>query len=90
MNRIYAYLLIINAAGFLFMLIDKENAKEGLRRIPERLLFAVAVLGGSLGSLAGMYLVRHKTRHLRFTLGIPIILAVQVLLAVLLFIFIKK
>ena len=90
MNRIYAYLIIINAAGFLFMLIDKENAKEGLRRIPERLLFAVAVLGGSLGSLAGMYLVRHKTRHLRFTLGIPIILAVQVLLAVLLFIFIKK
>lgn len=76
------YLLIINAAGFLLMLADKHKAKKKLWRIPEATLFGVAVLGGSIGVLAGMYTVRHKTRHLKFTLGVPVILAVQLLAAV--------
>lgn len=76
------YLLIINAAGFLLMLADKYKAKKKLWRIPEATLIGVAVLGGSIGVLAGMYTVRHKTRHLKFTLGVPVILAVQLLAAV--------
>ncbi len=81
------YLLIINAAGFLLMLVDKFKAKKNLWRIPEATLMTVAALGGSVGSLIGMYAVRHKTRHLKFTLGIPLILAVQVVAAVWLFLF---
>ena len=77
------YLLIINAASFLLMLADKLKAKKNLWRVPEILLFLVAIIGGSLGSLCGMYLFRHKTKHFQFVLGIPLILAVQVMIAVL-------
>lgn len=76
------YLLIINAAGFVLMLVDKHKAKKNLWRIPEATLMTVAAIGGSVGSLIGMYTVRHKTKHKKFTLGIPLILAVQVVLAV--------
>lgn len=71
------YLLLINAAGFLLMLVDKYKAKKNLWRIPEATLMTVAALGGSVGSLLGMYTFRHKTLHLKFTLGIPLILAAQ-------------
>lgn len=76
------YLLIVNAVGFLLMLTDKHKARKNLWRIPESTLLMAAVLGGSLGCLAGMYTVRHKTRHLKFTLGIPLILILQISLAV--------
>ena len=76
------YLVIINAAGFALMLIDKLKAKEKLWRIPEATLMTVAALGGSVGSLLGMYTVRHKTKHPKFTVGIPLILAVQLIAAV--------
>ena len=79
---IYLYLLIINAAGFLLMLIDKVKAKKNLWRIPEKTLFLTSIFGGSIGSLAGMYLFRHKTQHPTFTLGMPLILAVQVVAVV--------
>ena len=79
------YLCIINALGFMLMLLDKFKARKNLWRIPEATLFAVAILGGSLGSLAGMYTVRHKTKHLKFTIGMPLILAVQVMGAILIF-----
>ncbi len=72
------YLLIINALGFLLMLADKQKARKNRWRIPEATLMTVAALGGSAGSLLGMYTVRHKTRHLKFTLGIPLILSVQI------------
>lgn len=84
MKPLLVYLLLINAAGFLLMLIDKYKAKKNLWRIPEATLMAVAVIGGSLGSLLGMQLVRHKTKHLKFALGIPLILAIQIVLAILL------
>ena len=83
MKLLYCYLLIINAAGFLLMLADKWKAKKNRWRIRESTLLLVAALGGSLGSLAGMYLFRHKTLHLKFTLGIPLILAGQCFIAVL-------
>lgn len=79
------YLCIINALGFMLMLLDKLKAKKNLWRIPEATLFAVAVLGGSLGCLFGMYTVRHKTKHLKFTVGMPLIFAVQVMAAILMF-----
>ena len=78
MNFILIYLLIINAAGFLVMTIDKLYARKNMWRIPERTLLGVAIIGGSIGVWAGMYTVRHKTKHLKFTLGIPLILAVQI------------
>lgn len=74
---ILIYLLIVNAAGFLSMLVDKQKAKKNLWRIPERTLLLIAALGGSIGSLVGMYTFRHKTKHLKFTLGIPLILTIQ-------------
>lgn len=73
------YLLIINAAAFILMLVDKYKAKKNLWRIPEATLMTVAALGGSIGALLGMYLVRHKTKHPKFTIGIPVILALQLI-----------
>ena len=83
MKLLLYYLLIINAAGFLLMLVDKWKAKKNRWRVRESTLLLVAALGGSIGSLAGMYLFRHKTLHLKFTLGIPLILAAQCIAAVL-------
>lgn len=72
------YLLAVNAVGFAVMLYDKYLAKNNLWRIPETTLFGIAVIGGSVGCLIGMYTARHKTKHLSFTLGIPAILTAQV------------
>ena len=74
-------LFLMNAAGFLVMLADKQKARRGHWRIPERTLLLIAALGGSLGSLLGMYLFHHKTRHPKFTVGIPLILVLQIFLA---------
>ena len=73
----FAYLIIINAASFLLMLIDKQKAKRGKWRIPERTLLGAAILGGSIGAILGMNLCRHKTKHPKFSIGLPLILAVQ-------------
>ena len=83
MKLLLYYLLIINAAGFLLMLVDKWKAKKNRWRVRESTLLLIAALGGSVGSLLGMYLFRHKTLHLKFTLGIPLILAAQCIAAVL-------
>ncbi len=85
MKYLLPYLLIINATGCLLMLADKQRAKKKRWRIPEATLMGIALLGGSAGSLAGMYLFRHKTRHRKFTVGIPLILAVQVVLFIALY-----
>lgn len=82
MKYITLYLLLINALAFILMLADKYKAKRGLWRIPEKTLLLTAALGGSIGALAGMYLVRHKTKHLAFSLGIPAMLAVQIIGAI--------
>ena len=74
------YLLTVNAAGFFSMLVDKLYAKKKLWRIPEATLLTIALMGGSLGSLVGMYTVRHKTKHPKFAVGIPVILFGQLLL----------
>lgn len=82
MKYFLLYLLLINAVGFALMLIDKWKAKHNRWRIPEATLMTVAALGGSIGSLLGMYTVQHKTKHIKFTVGIPLILVAQIALAV--------
>lgn len=76
---ILLYLLIVNAVAFLLMLVDKRKAQKKLWRIPESTLLLSAAIGGSVGALAGMYTFRHKTKHLKFTLGVPAILVVQMI-----------
>lgn len=79
------YLLSINASAFLLMLADKHKARKNLWRIPEAVLMGSALLGGSVGALAGMYACRHKTKHLKFTVGIPVILALQIIAAIIIY-----
>lgn len=81
---IAGYIISLNLIGFLFMGIDKYKAKKNLWRIPEATLFIIALIGGSVGSIIGMYTFRHKTRHLTFVCGMPAILILQI--AVILFI----
>ena len=81
MKYFLAYLLLINAAAFILMLVDKLKAKKNLWRIRESTLLLSAALGGSIGALAGMYTFRHKTKHVKFTLGVPAILIAQLALA---------
>ena len=78
------YLAIINALTLLLMLIDKIKARKKCWRIPERTLLGLCAIGGSVGGLLGMKLFRHKTLHPRFSIGIPVMLAVQIVLALLL------
>ena len=74
MDYLVLYLILINAAGFVLMLTDKYKAQNKLYRTPEAVLLLVAGIGGSLGSLLGMYAVRHKTKRRKFTVGIPLLL----------------
>ena len=76
------YLLVINVAGFLLMGIDKLRAKKQVWRVPEKTLFLLAVIGGSIGTNLGMYVFRHKTKHWYFVIGMPLILIAQVALVV--------
>ena len=76
------YLAIINALGLLLMRIDKQRARKQAWRIPERILMTVAAIGGSLGTLIGMHLFRHKTKHLKFMLGVPALLVAHIVIAI--------
>ena len=75
------YWMIINIVAFFPMGIDKKKARTGAWRIPEKTLFLSAILGGSIGSICGMQLFRHKTKHKSFVIGMPAILVVQLSLA---------
>lgn len=79
------YIIVINLTGFFIMGIDKRRARRGGWRIREKTLFIIALLFGSIGILAGMYVFRHKTKHLSFSIGIPTIMVLQFLLIGLLF-----
>lgn len=74
MILIFKYLIVINLLGLLIMVLDKFLAIKQLWRIPEIVLMGVAAVGGSVGCLVGMYGFRHKTRHLKFVVGIPVII----------------
>lgn len=73
------YLILVNLGLFAAMGYDKSASKRGEWRIPERTLFLLAAIGGSLGGICGMRFFRHKTRHLSFVIGFPCILAIQVI-----------
>ena len=83
MNVILILFLYVIIVGFAMMGIDKRKAKRGAFRIPEANLFLTALVGGSIGCIAGMYTFRHKTKHKSFVFGMPAILIVQ--LAVILY-----
>jgi len=77
MKFILVYLTAINIFGIYIMYLDKRKAKKAYWRIPEATLFMVAAVFGSLGILIGMKLFHHKTKHLKFVIGIPAILIIQ-------------
>lgn len=79
---IVAYLIIMNIAGVFVMFIDKRKAIKHRYRIPEKTLFLVSLLGGSIGTLAGMYLFRHKTKHWYFVVGMPLICILHIILTI--------
>ena len=78
----FSYLLLINALGMLLMIVDKSRARKRLSRISEINLFTVAFLGGSFGILFTMIVIRHKTRHKKFSIGLPLIIVCQIALLV--------
>ena len=82
MEEIICYLLAVNIATFLLYGIDKYKAKKSKWRISEATLLTMAAIGGSIGAWAGMRLWHHKTMHKKFKYGIPIIIILQVALAV--------
>ena len=73
------YLLVMNVIGFSLMGIDKSKARKRAWRIPESTLFLFALFGGSIGSIIGMYVFRHKTKHWYFVVGMPLILILQLI-----------
>lgn len=81
-STIILYLLAINIAASIAFGIDKYKAKRDKWRIPESTLLTMAVLGGSIGALAGMKIWRHKTLHNKFRIGIPVILALQIIVII--------
>lgn len=78
LTYIAIYLLVLNVIGFLIMGIDKHKARKKKWRISEKTFFIVSLFGGSVGTWAGMYVFRHKTRHWYFVIGMPVILALQI------------
>lgn len=85
MKYFIIYLIIINLIAFLAMYIDKRRAKYGKWRIKEHTLFILAILGGSIGAIAGMYTFRHKTKKMRFVIGFPAILVCEIVLGIMIY-----
>ena len=79
MKFIFIYLFFTNLLLFILMGLDKRKAKLNHWRISEKTLFSLALMGGSIGGILGMYTFRHKTKHLKFTLGFPIIFLFQLI-----------
>ena len=82
MKYIIIYVIAINLIAFLAMYIDKRRARNASWRIKESTLFTLVLLGGGIGGIAGMYTFRHKTKKLKFTIGLPTILILEIILVV--------
>ncbi len=82
MMIILIYLLLVNVIGFVLMFVDKKRAQNNQWRIKEATLFLTAAIGGSIGSMLGMKVFRHKTKHLSFMIGMPLIFIAQVALVI--------
>lgn len=79
-SLIFAYFILINLITFIIFGVDKHRARQHRFRISEATLFSLAILGGSIGAEFGMYIWHHKTKHLHFVIGIPLIFLLQLLL----------
>jgi len=79
-NYLWGYLAAVNVVAFIMCIYDKRAAIKRRRRISEKALFAISIVGGAAGMLAGMLLSRHKTRHWYFVVFVPLLVAVHVLL----------
>lgn len=84
LKNIIVYLLIVNLIGFYMMWSDKRKAKYGKWRIPEQTLFVITALGGGIGTIVGMYKFRHKTKKLKFIVGLPTIVILEIILIIML------
>ena len=72
------YLIVVNISAIAVYGWDKLSAKQGWQRVPEKILLLLALLGGSVGAMAAMTFYRHKTRHLKFIYGVPMIFVLQI------------
>ena len=81
------YLVIINLIGFFVMFLDKRKAKKGSWRIPENTIFVITAIGGGIGTIAGMYKFRHKTKKGIFKYGLPFLLFCDIVIIVCLFMY---
>ncbi|AXI09651.1 DUF1294 domain-containing protein [Oceanobacillus sp. 143] len=79
-NQLLAYILLVNVIEFFLMRVDKQKAIKGQYRIPERTFWLLALLGGAIGGYAGMKVFRHKTKHRSFTIGMPILIIINIAL----------
>ena len=79
LQNVIIYIIVINIITFLAMFIDKKKAQNGSYRISEKTLFILVALGGGIGGIAGMYTFRHKTKKLRFVIGFPTILILEII-----------
>lgn len=77
MDAIMIYLFSVNALSLVLMLADKHKAKTNAWRIPEATLLTLAALGGSFGAFLGMQIAHHKTRHPKFSIGLPMLMALH-------------
>ncbi len=80
LKNILIYLLLINFIGFVSMGIDKYKAKKGYWRIPEGTLIIITLLGGGIGTIFGMHIFRHKTKKMKFTIGLPTIFVSEIII----------
>ena len=78
-SNIIIYFVFINLIGFFVMWLDKRKAKKGAWRIPEKTLFIITGLGGGIGTTAGMYVFRHKTKKIQFVIGFPLITTLEII-----------
>ncbi|TYP77548.1 DUF1294 domain-containing protein [Paenibacillus methanolicus] len=85
MIAIVIYLVLMNIAAFMLMGNDKALARQGKRRVSERRLMTYAAIGGSVGAYLGMRAYRHKTKHAKFYVGLPVLVIVHVVVLVALF-----
>ncbi|BAM47085.1 DUF1294 domain-containing protein [Amphibacillus xylanus] len=84
MKKIYMLLIIINLCSLIIMKVDKSRARNNQWRIPEMNIWLISLLGGSVGTYIGMKLFRHKTKHLSFKIGIPLLILIQALTLIML------
>ena len=85
-KNVIIYLIVINIIGFIAMGFDKWKAKRGDWRTPEKTLMGICALGGGIGTILGMYTFRHKTKKLKFTIGMPTILIAEIAAAIYFFV----